>query len=76
MVETQLAAISPTQSNSCLLNLYAECTQGMAWHSDDEKELAPGNAIASLSFGATRKFAFKHKRHAGKNASCGCNTAS
>ena len=34
----------------------------MAWHSDDEKELAPGSAIASVSFGASRKFAFKHKR--------------
>ena len=34
----------------------------MGWHSDDEKSLAREQAIASLSFGAERKFAFKHKR--------------
>ena len=62
LVETQLAATSPVRFNSCLLNLYADGGQGMAWHSDDEKELALGSAIASVSFGATRKFAFKHKR--------------
>jgi alkylated DNA repair dioxygenase AlkB len=33
----------------------------MAWHSDDEKDLKKNGAIASLSFGAERKFAFKHK---------------
>jgi alkylated DNA repair dioxygenase AlkB len=34
----------------------------MAWHSDDEKSLAQHAAIASLSFGAERRFCFKHKR--------------
>ncbi|MEE1885504.1 alpha-ketoglutarate-dependent dioxygenase AlkB [Pedobacter flavus] len=33
----------------------------MAWHSDAEKELKKNGPIASLSFGAERKFAFKHK---------------
>jgi alkylated DNA repair dioxygenase AlkB len=33
----------------------------MAWHSDDEKTLGLNSAIASLSFGAERKFSFKHK---------------
>jgi alkylated DNA repair dioxygenase AlkB len=47
--------------NSCLLNLYHTGEEGMAWHSDDEKELKKHGAIASLSFGAERKFAFKHK---------------
>jgi len=47
--------------NSCLLNLYHDGDEGMAWHSDDEKELAPGGAIASLSFGAERRFLFRHK---------------
>ena len=47
--------------NSCLLNLYHNGEEGMAWHSDDEKELAPGGAIASLSFGAERRFLFRHK---------------
>jgi alkylated DNA repair dioxygenase AlkB len=48
--------------NSCLLNLYHNGMEGMAWHSDDEKSLAPGSAIASLSLGAERKFSFKHKK--------------
>lgn len=47
--------------NSCLLNLYHNGDEGMAWHSDAEKDLKKDGAIASLSFGAERKFAFKHK---------------
>jgi alkylated DNA repair dioxygenase AlkB len=47
--------------NSCLLNLYHDGDEGMAWHSDDEKALGKHSAIGSLSFGADRKFAFKHK---------------
>jgi alkylated DNA repair dioxygenase AlkB len=47
--------------NSCLLNLYHSGEEGMAWHSDGETDLKKNGAIASLSFGAERKFAFKHK---------------
>lgn len=47
--------------NSCLLNLYHSGAEGMAWHSDGEKALKKNGAIASLSFGAARKFSFKHK---------------
>lgn len=61
-VEARLAAVSPTVFNSCLLNLYSDGLEGMAWHSDDEKELGRNTVIASVSFGATRKFAFKYKR--------------
>jgi alkylated DNA repair dioxygenase AlkB len=48
--------------NSCLLNLYHSGDEGMAWHSDDEKALGRNPVIASLSFGAERKFGFKHKQ--------------
>ena len=48
--------------NSCLLNLYHTGEEGMAWHSDAEKDLKRNGAIASMSFGAERKFAFKHKQ--------------
>jgi alkylated DNA repair dioxygenase AlkB len=48
--------------NSCLLNLYHNGDEGMAWHSDAEKDLKKNGAIGSLSFGAERKFAFKHKQ--------------
>ena len=48
--------------NSCLLNLYHDGSEGMAWHSDAEKELKKNGAIGSLSFGEERKFTFKHKK--------------
>lgn len=51
-----------TTFNSCLLNLYHNGDEGMAYHSDDEKALAKDAAIASLSFGAERRFLFKHKK--------------
>jgi len=48
--------------NSCLLNLYHDGNEGMGWHSDDEESMRKNNPIASLSFGAERKFLFKHKQ--------------
>ncbi|WP_424001417.1 alpha-ketoglutarate-dependent dioxygenase AlkB family protein [Maribacter sp. IgM3_T14_3] len=47
--------------NSCLLNLYHNGNEGMAWHSDAEKDLVKNGAIASLSLGAERRFLFRHK---------------
>lgn len=49
--------------NSCLVNLYHSGEEGMGWHSDDETDLKTNGAICSLSLGAERKFAFKHKRN-------------
>lgn len=53
--------VSGETYNSCLLNLYHDGSEGMAYHSDGEKDLKKHGAIASLSFGAERKFLFKHK---------------
>jgi len=50
-----------TVYNSCLLNLYHNGEESMGWHSDDEAELGKNTSIASLSFGAERKFSLKHK---------------
>lgn len=47
--------------NSCLLNLYADGSQGMGWHQDNEKELGPNPHIASVSLGAERRFDLRHK---------------
>ena len=33
----------------------------MGWHQDNEKELGPAPNIASVSFGAVRRFDFRHK---------------
>jgi alkylated DNA repair dioxygenase AlkB len=54
--------ISDATYNSCLLNLYHDGSDGMSWHSDDEKMLQKNAPIASMSFGAARKFSFKHKQ--------------
>ncbi|TZF83804.1 alpha-ketoglutarate-dependent dioxygenase AlkB [Pedobacter sp. BS3] len=54
--------LSGESYNSCLLNLYHNGEEGMAWHSDGETDLKKNGAIGSVSFGAERKFAFKHKK--------------
>ncbi|TGK04350.1 alpha-ketoglutarate-dependent dioxygenase AlkB [Leptospira selangorensis] len=60
-LKSLMEEITETKFNSCLLNLYNNGEEGMAWHSDDEKALGKNSVIASLSFGAERKFYFKHK---------------
>lgn len=54
--------VSNIKFNSCLLNLYHDGNVGMGWHSDDEKSIEDNSPIASVSFGAERKFLFKHKQ--------------
>jgi alkylated DNA repair dioxygenase AlkB len=54
--------LSNTKFNSCLLNLYHDGNVGMGWHSDDEKSIEANSSIASVSFGAERRFSFKHKQ--------------
>ena len=62
LIKAKLEGIAQTDFNSCLLNLYHDGSDGMGWHSDNEKELDKQSPIASLSLGATRKFAFRHKK--------------
>jgi alkylated DNA repair dioxygenase AlkB len=47
--------------NSVLANRYRDGRDRMGWHSDDEPELGPRPVIASISLGATRRFALKPK---------------
>lgn len=61
-LKERVEQLAGTAFNSCLLNLYHDGSEGMAWHSDDEKSLGKDTTIASLSFGAERKFAFRHKQ--------------
>ncbi|SDS00502.1 Alkylated DNA repair dioxygenase AlkB [Formosa sp. Hel1_31_208] len=44
-----------------LLNLYRDGNDSNGWHADNEKELGQNPVIASVSFGATRPFHFKHR---------------
>jgi len=61
-IKHKLEKLTGHAYNSCLLNLYHSGTEGMGWHSDDERELDSGTPIASVSLGARRKFAFRHKQ--------------
>ena len=60
-IKQRIEEVSGEEYNSCLLNLYHTGEEGMAYHSDGETELKKHGAIASVSLGAERKFAFKHK---------------
>lgn len=60
-LKLQVEKLTHETYNSCLLNLYHDGNEGMAWHADGEKDLKKNGAIASLTFGAERKFSFKHK---------------
>ena len=60
-IKAQVEQITNESYNSCLLNLYHDGEEGMGWHSDNEKSIVKNSAIASVSFGAERKFSLKHK---------------
>ncbi len=62
LIKSRLEEIAKAEFNSCLLNLYHDGEDGMGWHSDNERELDPHSPIASLSLGAQRKFALRHKK--------------
>lgn len=47
--------------NACLFNLYRNGVDSMGWHRDNEPEIDPA-CIASVSFGATRDFAIRHRQ--------------
>ncbi len=47
--------------NSVLLSLYRTGEDSLSWHQDNEPELGEDPVIASVSFGGTRSFQFKHK---------------
>lgn len=60
-VRERLRAEAGIDFNSVLANLYRDGRDRMGWHSDDERELGPRPAIASLSLGAGRRFVLKHR---------------
>jgi alkylated DNA repair dioxygenase AlkB len=60
-IKAKVEAATATCFNSVLLNKYRTGKDSVAWHSDNEPELGHNPAIASVSFGATRRFVLKHK---------------
>ncbi len=59
-IKSAVEEISGNTFNACLLNLYHNGSEAMSWHSDNEKEILANSAIASVSFGAERKFGFRN----------------
>lgn len=47
--------------NAVLLNLYRNGNDSVAWHSDKEHKIGRNPSIASVTFGQTRPFRFRHK---------------
>lgn len=60
-LRNELEKLTNTSFNSVLLNWYRDGQDYMGWHSDDEKELGINPTIASVSFGATRRFVLREK---------------
>lgn len=60
-IKNDIEQIANRSFTSVLLNLYRHGSDSNGWHSDNEKELGINPVIASLSFGETRTFHFKHR---------------
>jgi alkylated DNA repair dioxygenase AlkB len=61
-IKSEVEPVTGVIFNSVLLNLYRDGKDSVSWHSDDEPELGQNPVIASVSFGASRKFQLKHKQ--------------
>jgi alkylated DNA repair dioxygenase AlkB len=59
-IKQRIETVSPVIFNSALLNLYRDQSDSMGWHRDNEKELGINPVIASVTFGATRRFLLRH----------------
>jgi len=59
-IKDKIEPFAQTKFNSVLLNRYRDGNDSISWHTDAEKELGINPIIASVNFGATRKFQLKH----------------
>jgi len=60
-LKKKIEATTGHKFNSLLVNFYRDGSDHVSWHADDERELGPNPAIASLSFGETRRFQLRHR---------------
>lgn len=60
-IKRRVDGAANVQFNSVLLSLYRSGQDSLSWHQDDEPELGENPVIASVSFGDTRSFQFRHK---------------
>jgi alkylated DNA repair dioxygenase AlkB len=59
-IKAKIEPLTNVQFNSVLLNRYRSGNDSISWHTDAEKELGQNPVIASVNFGATRKFQLRH----------------
>ncbi|MBD1847747.1 alpha-ketoglutarate-dependent dioxygenase AlkB [Cyanobacteria bacterium FACHB-63] len=60
-IKAQVEELTTDTYHAVLLNYYPDGLAGIGWHADDERDLNPNAAIASVSFGATRRFDLRHR---------------
>ena len=60
-IKAQVEELTKDSYQCVLLNYYPDGLAGIGWHADDERDLTPNSAIASVSFGATRRFDLRHQ---------------
>ena len=59
-IKNRIEPLANITFNRALLNLYRNGKDSVSWHTDSEPELGQNPIIASVSFGATRKFQLRH----------------
>jgi alkylated DNA repair dioxygenase AlkB len=61
-IKKRITEYTDANFNSVLLNRYRNGNDSISWHTDAEPELGKNPIIASVNFGATRKFQLRHIR--------------
>jgi len=59
-IKTKIEPLAGVEFNCALLNFYRDGQDSMGWHRDNEAELGKNPVIGSVSFGAPRRFLFRH----------------
>lgn len=67
-IKKRIEEATQTEYTSVLLNQYRHGQDSVGWHADDESSLGINATIASVSFGATRKFRFRYNNESAKKA--------
>lgn len=68
-VRQQVEQLLGTTFNCVLANFYRDESDQIHWHCDDEELFGPDPEVASVSFGATRRFELKCKADANQRLS-------
>ena len=59
-IKNKIEPVANVTFNKVLLNLYRNGKDSVSWHTDAEPALGKNPIIASVNFGATRKFQLRH----------------